>query len=142
MSKLLERMKDASRSGVYRASDDAVILEVVRGSGLDVVALSFAGAHGKEGFLKKLAEALDFPNWFGGNWDALEDCLIDLSWRDAPGWVLIFRNFDALPRDERGVLVEVLASAAQFWAERGKLFFVVFIDPQRSLTLPDLYREK
>jgi len=142
MGKLLERMKDASRSGVYRTTDDAVVLQVVRGTGLDVVALSFAGAQGKEGFLTKLAEALDFPDWFGGNWDALEDCLIDLSWRDAPGWVLIFRNFDALPRDERGVLVEVLASAAQFWAERGKLFFAVFIDPQRSLTLPDLYREK
>jgi RNAse (barnase) inhibitor barstar len=142
MSKLLERMKDSSRSGVYRASDDAVILEVVRGTGLDVVTLSFAGVQSKESLLKKLAEALGFPRWFGGNWDALEDCLSDLSWRDAPGWVLIFRNFDALPRDDRGVLVEVLASAAQFWAERGKLFFAVFIDPQRSLTLPDLYKEK
>ena len=97
---------------------------------------------GKEGLLKKLAEALGFPKWFGGNWDALEDCLSDLSWRDAPGWVLIFRDFGALPRDERGVLVEVLASAAQFWAERGKLFFAVFVDPQRSLALPDLYKEK
>ena len=142
MGKLLERMKDASRSGVYRTTDDAVVLEVVRETGMDVVALSFAGVQGKEGFLKKLAEALDFPDWFGGNWDALEDCLSDLSWREAPGWVLIFRNFDALPGDERGVLVEVLASAAQFWAERGKLFFAVFIDPRRSLTLPDLYKEK
>jgi hypothetical protein len=92
--------------------------------------------------LKKLAEALGFPEWFGGNWDALEDCLSDLSWRDAPGWVLIFRDFDALPPDELGVLLEVLSSAAQFWAERGKLFFAVFVDPQRSLALPDLYKEK
>ena len=110
MGKLLERMKDASRSGVYRTTDDAVILEVGRDAGLDVVALSFAGVRGKESFLKKLAEALGFPEWFGGNWDALEDCLIDLSWRDAPGWVLIFRNFDGLPRDELGVLIDILAS--------------------------------
>lgn len=142
MGKLLERMKDASRSGVYRASGDAVILEVVREAGLDGVVISFAGVQGKEGLLKKLAEALGFPTWFGGNWDALEDSLSDLSWREAPGWVLILRELDALPRDERGVLVEVLASAAQFWAERGKLFFAVFIDPQRSLALPDLYKEK
>ena len=142
MGKLLERIKDASRSGVYRATHDAVLLEVARDAGLDAVALSLADVHGKEGLLKKLAEALGFPKWFGGNWDALEDSLSDLSWRDAPGWVLIFREFDALPRDDRGVLIEVLASAAQFWAERGKLFFAVFIDPQRLLALPDLYKEK
>jgi RNAse (barnase) inhibitor barstar len=135
-------MKDASRSGVYRTTDDAVILEVVRDAGLEVVDLSLAGVQGKEGLLKKLADALGFPKWFGGNWDALEDCLSDLSWRDATGWVLIFRDFGALPRDELGVLLEVLSSAAQFWAERGKLFFAVFIDPQRSLALPDLYKEK
>src|ERR1041384_2279578 len=26
------------------------------------------------------AWALDFPDWFGGNWDALVDSLADLSW--------------------------------------------------------------
>jgi hypothetical protein len=142
MSKLLERMKDASRSGVYRSTDDAVILEVVHDTGFDVIALSFAEVKGKEGLLKKLADALGFPKWFGGNWDALEDCLSDLSWRDAGGWVLILRNFDAVPRDDLGVLVEVLGSAAQFWAGRGKPFFAVFVDPRGALALPDLYKEK
>ena len=142
MSKLLERMRDASRSGVYRATGDAVILEVARDTGFDVVTLSLAQVQGKEGLLKKLAEALGFPKWFGGNWDALEDCLSDLSWRDAGGWVLIFRDFEVLPRDDLGVLVEVLASAAQSWKERGKPFFAVFVDPGRSLALPDLYKEK
>jgi RNAse (barnase) inhibitor barstar len=142
MGKLLERMKDASRSGVYRSTDDAVILEIVRDSGLDGVPLSFDAVQRKEEFLERMAAALGFPKWFGGNWDALEDCLSDLSWRDAPGWVLIFRNFDGLPREDFGVLVEVLASTAQFWAERGKLFFAVFVDPRRLLALPDLYKEK
>ena len=142
MGKLLERLKDASRSGVYRAPGEDVILEVLRGSGLDVLNLSFQGLDEKDRFLKHLAEALGFPDWFGGNWDALEDCLSDLSWRDAPGWVLIFRDFKGLPRDDFGVLVDVLAGTAESWAERGKLFFAVFVDPQRSLDLPDLYREK
>ncbi len=139
MSKLLERMKDASRSGVYRSSDDAVILEVLRDAGLDVVALSFAAVQGKEGLLEKLAEALGFPKWFGGNWDALEDCLADLSWRDAAGHVLIFDHPKA--GDELGVLIDVLRSSAELWAGRGKPFFAVFIDPARSLGLPDLFRQ-
>jgi RNAse (barnase) inhibitor barstar len=142
MGKLLGRMKDASRSGVYRATGDPVVLEVAGEAGLEVLELPLAAVKSKEDLLKTLAQALGFPKWFGGNWDALEDCLSDLSWRDASGWVLIFRDFDALPRDDLGVLLEVLASAAQFWAERGKPFFAVFIDPRRSLALPDLYKEK
>jgi RNAse (barnase) inhibitor barstar len=141
MGKLLGRMQDASRSGVYRATVDPVVLEVAGEAGLDVIALSLAEARGKEDLMKTLAEVLGFPDWFGANWDALEDCLSDLSWREAPGWVLVFRDSDALPRDDLGVLLEVLRSAAQFWAGRGRPFFAVFIDPQRSLALPDLYKE-
>jgi len=33
----------------------------------------------------------------------------------------------------------VLCSAAQYWAERGKPFFAVFIDPEKKLE-PELYR--
>jgi hypothetical protein len=142
MGKLLGRMKDVSRSGVYRASADPVVLEVAREAGLEVIPLSLAAVRDKESLMKTLAGALGFPKWFGENWDALEDSLSDLSWRDAQGWVLIFRDFDALPRDDLGVLLEVLRSAAQFWAGRGKPFFAVFIDPRRSLELPDLYKEK
>ncbi len=142
MGKLVGKMKDASRSGVYRATVDPVVLEVAREAELDVIAVSLAGVRDKESIMRTLAEALGFPKWFGANWDALEDCLSDLSWRDAPGWVLLFRDFGALPRDDLGVLLEVLRSAAQSWAGRGRPFFAVFIDPQRSLALPDLYKEK
>lgn len=142
MGKLLGRMKDASRSGVYRATAEPVVLEVAGEAGLQVMAVTLAAARDKESLMKTLAEALGFPKWFGANWDALEDCLSDLSWRDAPGWVLVLHDADALPGDELGVLLEVLRSAAQFWAGRGRPFFAVFIDPQRSLALPDLYKEK
>jgi hypothetical protein len=142
MGKLIRRLKDASRSGVYGAASDDVILEVVRGSGLDVVPVSLAGADSKEALLASIARALAFPQWFGGNWDALEDCLSDLSWREAQGRVLIWRDFGGVPRDDLGVLVDVLASAAEFWAEQGKLFFAVFIDPGHALGLPPLYTEK
>jgi RNAse (barnase) inhibitor barstar len=36
----------------------------------------------------EFAVACDFPEWFGGNWDAFADCLGDLSWL-APGPVAI-----------------------------------------------------
>ena len=134
MSKLLQRLSDAKRSGVYRASGTPAIRDATQGSELDVVYLD-AG----ERALERIAEALDFPGWFGGNWDALEDMLGDLSWRKGAGHVLVFTTYPT--GDERGMLIEVLRASAEYWAGRGKPFFAVLIDPARKLALPELYRE-
>ncbi|HET7672174.1 MAG TPA: barstar family protein [Burkholderiales bacterium] len=135
MSKLLQRLRDASRSGVYRTGNPAAVLEATRGADLDVVTIEGGG---KEKLLQNIARALDFPRWFGGNWDALEDSLGDLSWREGAGHILLFTTYPA--GGELGVLIDVLRSVAEYWAGRGKPFFAVFIDAQRKLELPDLYR--
>lgn len=136
MGKLIERLQDASRSGVYRAARADEIVDAVGANELSLVKINYAE---KQTLLKNIAQALDFPDWFGENWDALEDCLTDLSWRDAAGHVLIFDHPKA--GDEIGVLIDVLRSSAELWAGRGKPFFAVFIDPARSLALPDLFRQ-
>lgn len=135
MSKLLERLSDSSRSGVYRTRVEDDILEATRGAKLDVVTLD-----AKENLFDNLARALAFPDWFGGNWDALEDVLGDLSWRKGDGHVLVFRTYPA--GEEFGILVDVLRTTAEYWAGRGKPFFAIFLDAGKSLALPDLYRER
>jgi hypothetical protein len=135
VSKLLQRLQDPVRSGVYRARQDAEVLDATRGSELDVVAISL----GKEP-VRAIAAALAFPDWFGQNWDALEDCLQDLSWRKAAGRVLLLEG--AVPGDELGILVDVLRSSAEFWSGRGRPFFAVFVDPRGALALPELFRER
>ncbi len=134
MSKLLQRLSDAARSGVYRTRGDQDILDATRDAKLDVVALE-----AKDELFDSLARALAFPEWFGRNWDALEDVLGDLSWRKGDGHVVLFRSYPA--GEEFGILVEVLRSTAEYWAGRGKPFFAVFVDPARRLALPDLYRD-
>lgn len=135
MSKLLERLKDASRSGVYRTSSPGPVLEVVPGSGIEVARIDPR----ERPLFDAIGEALQFPDWFGRNWDALEDCLTDLSWCQADGHVFVFESFT--PDDDLGVLIDVLASCAEFWAARDRSFFALFIDPDRSLALADLFRE-
>lgn len=135
MGKLLQRLADPARSGVFRASDDRAILEATRGAKLDVVAIE-----ARDKLFDSLSRALDFPQWFGRNWDALEDVLDDLSWRKGgDGYVLVFRSYP--DGEELGILLDVLRSSAEYWAGRGKPFFAVFIDPAKNLPLPDLYRE-
>jgi hypothetical protein len=134
--KLIQRLQDPSRSGVYRVSRVDEVADAVKGSNLSLVRVPFAD---KVQLLKNMASALGFPDWFGHNWDALEDCLTDLSWRAAPGYVLLIES--PRPGDDLGVLVDILRSSAEFWAGRGKPFFALFVDPQRALPLAELFRQ-
>jgi len=140
MGKLIQRLQDAKRSGVYRASRADEVLDAARGSGLRVTRIALAGAGDKAELLARLARGLEFPAWFGGNWDALEDCLTDLSWLRAEGHVLLLDAAGGLAQDDFGVFADVLSSSAQYWAERGRPFFAVFV--QGPATLPPLMREK
>jgi hypothetical protein len=142
MGKLTQRLNDARRSGVYRAPGTTEIEDAARGTRLDLVRVDLRGAEDKDALLERLAGALGFPDWFGGNWDALEDCLQDLSWRAGDGHVLVFDGQGEVGPDELGVLIDVLGASAAFWAERGRPFFAVFVDPERVLALPELFRPK
>lgn len=136
MGKLRLRLRDASRSGVYRVAKSEEVVEAARETGLRLETVPFAA---KPALLKNIAAALTFPDWFGQNWDALEDCLTDLSWSSKAGHVLLFDG--ARAGDDFGVLVDVLDSSAQYWASRGKPFFALFIDPTAALPLPELFRQ-
>ena len=72
--------------------------------------------------LERLARELHFPDYFGKNWDALQDCLTDLpDWLTAPGYVIVFTGVGELCRDSREalpVLKDILNAAAKFWREQ------------------------
>ena len=70
-------------------------------------------------FYDELAAALQFPDYFGENWDAANDCLGDLEWLHADAIVLGLLDGDKLLAaggDEAGrKLVAVLKAAGQHW---------------------------
>jgi hypothetical protein len=80
-----------------------------------------------------VAKTLAFPDWFGGNWDAFEDCLCDLSWRPAPGYLLLLehgKHFGAGHKQEFVTAVEVLAGVAEYWRGKGNPFWAIVSGPE------------
>ena len=130
MSPLAAKLQDAARAGPRLAPADAPALtEAARQAGLEFVRVDLRGVHDKQGLLDAVACALAFPGWFGRNWDALEDCLIDLSWRPASGHVLLLDHCADLaagaPAD-LAAAIEVFDGAAQFWRARARPFWALF----------------
>lgn len=137
----LERLRDASSSGLYRVADADDLARAASVAGLDIAHISLGAVGTKEELLRRFASALGFPEWFGANWDALEDCLTDMSWRPADGYVLVvdgIPGLEELASDDRDTLFDILRSCARFWAGEATPFFVAFVDPAGSLSLPAL----
>ncbi|MGW6933148.1 barstar family protein [Lentzea sp. NPDC054927] len=67
----------------------------------------------KNAAIAAIARALDFPDWFGQNLDALYDSLSDLSWLPEGEYVLV------VPVNLDSSVSQVLRDAAKRTAESG-----------------------
>lgn len=76
-----------------------------------------SGMTDKPKLLKLLAKELKFPAYFGQNWDALDECLRDLSWLDGVKRVAIVHAdvpFSAKGTN-RAAYLGVLQNAVSSW---------------------------
>jgi RNAse (barnase) inhibitor barstar len=70
--------------------------------------------------------AFEFPDYFGRNWDAVADCLGDLGWLQARGFVLIIDDVGSCGVSQAfGRLLQIWLSAAQEWSAEGTPFHLV-----------------
>lgn len=72
----------------------------------DIVVLDTREARDKPAFLAACARDLDFPDYFGHNWDAFEECLRDFADRPAPT-VVVWTGAAGLPEDIRSTALQI-----------------------------------
>lgn len=130
MPTLDARLRDLTRAGPYIAPPDlGALVKAAKKADLRLLRVDLKGVRDKQGLLTAIATALKFPEWFGDNWDALEDCLTDLSWLKARGYVLLLEHCAELgkhaPR-ELDVAVGVFESVAEYWQEHNRPFWALF----------------
>ena len=91
--------------------------------------VDLGSARNVPGFIKALKRDLDFPDWFGGNLDALHDCLTDFSWRPAPGYVITLDGSETLRANPTSFAIfnEVLVSVIEWWQQRNIPFRVFYL---------------
>jgi hypothetical protein len=86
-------------------------------SGVFVAALMLTGTETDAEVLRLLAHAAHFPLYFGGNWDAVDDCLLDVeAFGAARGFALLVSGASSAPLER---LVAAISAAVPFWAEAG-----------------------
>lgn len=129
----------ADVSGVYRVADPTTLpglLSAARKRGYRVCTLDLDGVATKEELLSRAARALQFPPYFGGNWDAFEECVNDLAWLPARGYVLHITRPEGLARQVPEIfatMLSILQDAAGQWKTTGTPF-IVLVEDREGLT--------
>ena len=130
-SKLFKSYKD---SNVYRVTQGIQLNEVKQialSQGLAFFEVDLAKVTSKEDFLSTISKALNFPSYFGMNWDAFEECLTDFEWCVANGYVIVLREIEAFSQNvpkELTVAINIFKSAAKYWKTQKKPLFVIILD--------------
>src|ERR671914_60384 len=75
-----------------------------------------SGIAAKGALLDELCRGLRFPDYFGGNWDALDECIHDLSWIP-PGPVVLRHSDLPLAKDlpNSKTYLSILSDAVDEW---------------------------
>ena len=91
------------------------------------------GLASKAELLTFLQSALALPDYFGHNWDALEECLTDPDWLTGKALILMHQDIplEKFPV-ERKIYLQVLAAVAQ---EAGQKFEVHFPEADRAAVM-------
>ena len=119
---------DAARAGVHHLphGDISELLAGAGAAGCLVLRVDLAAARNKEELLAAVGKALRFPEWFGHNWDALADCLLDMGWLPAEGYVVILDHCDGIhgrAESDFVTLMQVFQDTAEEWRENGLPFW-------------------
>ena len=104
--------------------------------------LDLAGARDRNAFFRRCAGAFLLPGYFGNNWDALHECMLELAGSGVPGAVVHWRRGAELAKrmpDVVSTALEILEEAARYWGASGRVFLVVVDrDSVTGLALPPL----
>lgn len=127
---LAQRLDNLETAGNYslRCSVDE-LRNIINAEGFTLFEADLKGVKGKQNFLHALAQAANFPPGYGANWDALVDALCDLSWHDAPGYVLLLHNVSdtlGLSANDREIAQDIFADTVVYWRQRNKPFWIFF----------------
>ncbi|MFW5659620.1 MAG: barstar family protein [Bacteroidota bacterium] len=92
----------------------------------------------KTDLLKQLQSGFDLPDYFGHNWDALEDCLTDLNWVAEKEVWLIHNAQLALEDHELETYLSILKDVGKHWQQNEAHNFTVILPSSLEGKLPEL----
>lgn len=124
---LQEQLKKGGLVDPSTISQDDVI-QAATDAGLTPIVVDCDRARSRSAVLRAIAKAVDFPEFFGSNLDALYDCLSDTVVDQRDGlflWFYKLHTGDPILADDAKAVLDVCADVVEFAANNERVFSYV-----------------
>ncbi len=129
MNKWQALLSGEIKPGVYRLpahTSAEAVWHAVELAGWRVFVLDGNEISDKASFLNEAAKVMDFPKYFGKNWDAFEDLLNDLEWAPAKGYVVLYPHAGRFAKaPDWKTALSILHVAVERWQKAGVPMYVL-----------------
>lgn len=81
-------------------------------------------------FFCDMASAFRFPEYFGYNWDALDECICDLDWLKFNKVLVVIENYHFMFQNDvknKEFVLQCMNNTAEYWNEQN-IPFIVFLN--------------
>lgn len=130
MLRLNDLKKESMVAVHFVLLSDLFGIDLSQALALKVFEASIGDVKSDKELLTIIAHTLQFPDYFGNNWDALDECLGDMDWVPADGYVLVLHDAAKAWSQSPyvlGRLVMAWLEAAEYWVGKATPFHLVFV---------------
>jgi RNAse (barnase) inhibitor barstar len=77
----------------------------------------------KKSLFEEFSVAFKFPDYFGHNWDAFDECINDLEWLNSNSYVIVITDFEEITLDQNDftIFIDMLKKAVREWTSGRKI---------------------
>jgi RNAse (barnase) inhibitor barstar len=104
----------------------------------DFIAQIPSGLSDQNQLFQTLSRELQFPDYFGNNWDALDECLRDLCWIKSRRVVILHDDLPPLDRKSLSTYLDILSYCVRDWKPNEDHELVVGFPPSVRDTIVDI----
>jgi RNAse (barnase) inhibitor barstar len=121
-------LADVAKAGVYHMphTDKGPVVAAAKANGFAAFRIDLAKVGDKNQLLTMIGETMGLPEWYGRNFDALADCLGDMAWQPAEGYLVMLEHCDGIhgkAEADFATTLQVFEQAASDWREQGIAFW-------------------
>ncbi len=132
MKNLIDILKTKDSCYFYRISPETKIeqlLQYFESNFWQFFYIKGEGIIDKATFLDIWSKTLNFPDYFGNNWDAFDDCLLDLEWCELTPRIIIYNQPEKFAHQdpkEWETVIDVLLAALGYWTKTVTPLYIIF----------------